>query len=169
MPEPDHQGIVTASGAAAAAACRRRVDRRHHSLWSLVHYLYRNRRRGARRGADRERGYYVDIHDPVSMAVVLTVVMLCVADAFITLWLLQHGGKEINPIMDALIAHGPQIFFGVKFSITASCLLFLLMHRHFPVFRWLRGHHLLYSSLAVYVVLIGYEMTLIRSVFAAAA
>ncbi len=169
MPEADHQGIVTASETVPAAACRRRVDRRHYSPRSLVHYLYRNRRQAARRGADRERGYYVDIHDPVSMAVVLTVVVLCVADAFITLWLLQHGGKEINPLMDALIAQGPQIFFGVKFSITAVCVLFLLMHRHFLVFRWLRGHHLLYSSLAVYVVLIGYEITLIRSVFAAAA
>ena len=151
---------------AAGGGERRGEDRRQLTWRSLLHYFYRNRRRRARRTKDREHGYYVDTHEAGMLVLIVSILLLCITDAYVTLWLIDHGGQELNPIMDFMIAQSPLAFFSVKFTVTAGCLVFLLMHRHFRLFVLIRGWHLLYSSLAVYIALIGYEITLVLQVTA---
>ncbi len=150
--------------AAAGGTERRGADRRQMTWRSFLHYFYRNRRRQARRTEDRDRGYYVDTHETGLLVLIVSILLLCITDAFVTLWLLDHGGQELNPVMDLMLSYGPLAFFAVKFTVTAGCLVFLLMHRHFRLFVLIRGWHLLYSSLALYIALIGYEITLILQV-----
>ena len=47
-------------------------------------------------------------------------VVLSIADAFLTLTLLQHGGFELNPFMAALLGHSDNVFAAVKMTLTAG-------------------------------------------------
>lgn len=139
----------------------RRADRRTRQFRAMLYSFFMRRRRGMRRSDDRGQGFYVDLHEPRLLYVVVATTLLCVADAYLTLTLLRYGGEELNPFMEALIARDVHWFFVIKFAITATGLIFAVLHKHFTFFRVIRGYHLLYSVFIMYVVLIEYEIVLV--------
>lgn len=143
------------------AAGRRSTDRRKRHFRSMVCSVFMNRRKAARRDTDRQRGYYVDFHEPWLLGLVLATSLLCIADAFLTLVLLSHGGEELNPFMRVLIEKDVQLFFVIKFVATVLGLFFTLVHKHFRLLRYLRGYHLLYAIFSLYLLLIQYEIGLL--------
>lgn len=139
---------------------RRGPDRRTDLARAFVHSLYRNRRRGMRRIADQARGHYVDAHGPGVIVCAVTVLLLSCADSLFTLLLLQRGAEEVNPVMRALIEADDTLFVGVKLALTAACLVFLVAHRNFRLFR-VQGHTILYASLGAYLILVNYQWHLL--------
>lgn len=159
--EPKHMTeLVPAADASANDACRRRGDRRRTSLKSVTLHTYRGRRRHPRRLEDRE-GSYLDWHQPHLLAATLCTLLLSCTDAILTLNILGRGGSELNWFMAVLIEHNIHLFAGVKMALSGSALIVLVMHANFRVFRVLRGWHLIYMVLPMYVVLVLYELFLL--------
>ena len=87
-----------AQGAGAPFVERRvnKVDRRRITLRSLLQGGLTPRRRGGRRAGDHEQP--IDWHDPYLMLLALVMLVLSIADAFMTVTLLGSGAKEANPL-----------------------------------------------------------------------
>lgn len=134
---------------------RERRQNRRRALW---YSLFKRRRR------NYHKNNYVDLHEPKLFYIVLAVLLLCAIDAYITMVILQHGGKEMNPLMDALIRRDIAQFFYVKFFVTATCVLFFLIHKNFMFFKRFTGYHFLFGSLFIYVLLFIWEIYLLSEI-----
>ena len=140
---------------------RRRADRRNpFTLSSLLAGNRYCRRHGARRDSDRH-SYYIDWYGPELMLLVIGILLFCFADAVFTLTLLSRGAIEVNPFMAWLIETDIQLFAIIKMALTGVCLIFLVMHINFRIYRLLKVNHVLYACLPLYALLIAYEMVLL--------
>ena len=144
-----------------AALCQRsNTDRRSHT-WQTLTYCGL-RRRGRRQSARRqEHNYYLDRFSPELALTTISILMLSCLDAFMTLTLLSKGATEDNYLMLQLLNISTEAFIGVKTVVTAIGLLVLLTHAHFKIFNFTTGKQLLQMILAVYSVLIVYELTML--------
>ena len=141
----------------------RRNDRRRGQWRTLAHSLYRRRRRGNRRGQDLGRNSYVDWHEPWLLALSMAIIALCVADAFLTLDILERGGEELNPIMRWFLEHDSQVFIVAKLTMTATCLAFVIAHKRFRLWSKITGYQILWSIFFAYVGLITYQIGLLST------
>jgi len=142
------------------------ADRRKNLLRTAIYSCYSSRRATPRRTDDQESGsYYVDVHESRLFFIALAALLLCTADAFFTMMLLNfHGSEELNPFMDYFIKKDVQLFFMVKFSLTALGVFFLVMHKNFRLFNRISGYHILYGSLVMYALLVLYELTMLVAI-----
>lgn len=138
-------------------------DRRHRHLQAFLCQFVKARRVGERRNDHAGTHHYVDVHGAGLLLIILLILMMCVADSYLTLTLLQHGGEELNPIMKALIEHDVGVFFYSKYAVTACSLIILLMHKNARVFGAVSGHQILFTVLLAYALLISYEIRLVRA------
>lgn len=137
------------------------TDRRHQRLQSFVYQFFKAQRVGERRVEHNGAHYYVDVHGAELLLLILVILMLCIADTYMTLTLLTHGGRELNPAMRALIEYDVGWFFYTKYVVTACALIVLLMHKNLRVFGGVSGYQILVTVLLVYALLISYEIKLI--------
>ncbi|MDH3639705.1 MAG: DUF5658 family protein [Gammaproteobacteria bacterium] len=140
---------------------RSEIDRRQWSLSAFFYQFVMGRRRGERRREARHPNHYVDMHQPKVLFTTLSILLLCVVDVYFTLTLLEHGGVELNPIMLYLIERSIWWFFVGKYTITACCLVVLVAHNHFRLFKWTTGFDILQAILLAYLVLVAYELLLL--------
>lgn len=122
--------------------------------------LYGSRRYG-RRKEDRALHYYVDRYGIRSVTVLVVSLVLCLADAFMTIHLLSLGAQELNPVMDFFIQMGPVPFLLVKYSVTGIALIWLLIHKNYPLMGGrFTGKGLLMGVPVIYALLVVYELFL---------
>jgi len=81
---------------------RERRDRRQKTLGSLIHGSFAPRRRGPRRGNDLSLTA-VDWHHPQWLAVAILTLLLCSADALLTLTLLSHGTRRATVMLICIV------------------------------------------------------------------
>lgn len=143
-----------------SVAIERGPDRRRATLRALWAGNFHQRRQGPRREDDRSLTA-TDWHHPQWLAVSILILLLCVADAILTLTLLDQGAREVNPIMNALLG-GPSRGFALwKVGLTAGgVVLLVLMARLRTLGRFPVGA-ILYAVLLGYGTLIGYEVWLL--------
>ena len=149
---------------AAAGDRRRDIDRRQWSLRAFFHQFFMSRRQGERRREAAHPNHYVDLHEPKVLLTTLSILFLCVIDVYFTLTLLEHGGVELNPIMRYLLEKNIWWFFLGKYVVTACCLVVLVAHNHFRLFKWMTGLDILQAILLAYLLLIAYELLLLSLV-----
>jgi hypothetical protein len=94
--------------------------------------------------------------------------LMCVADALLTITLLQRGAYEANPLMAPLVHGSPLLFASIKFGLTASGLVVLILLARVRLFRNVPVAFVLYGVLFAYAVLIGYELWLLEALSDAA-
>ena len=135
-------------------------ERRTNTFRALVHGSFTPRRRGSRRDGEQALAA-VDWHHPQWLAVAMLTLLLCVADALLTLTLLQHGAYEANPLMEPLVHGSPLAFAIIKFALTAGGTVLLVLLAGARVFGRIRVSYLLYAVLLAYAVLVGYEFWLL--------
>lgn len=140
---------------------RRGGERRYRRSWESRHFWLGGRRSGPRR-ADDYGCCYTDVYGPGVAANVIMVMSGCVADALLTLHLLDKGAVEVNPLMAAALLFGVRQFVLLKVVLTGLCLLLLTVHHRFLLYRWLRVHQLLACLALTYVTLLLYELGLMR-------
>jgi hypothetical protein len=159
--DTDHEGIASTRARGANGTYwsglerRQRWDRRAEPTraWTgLLSFLRPPqapplRRRAGRRAADQVG--YVDRYTRQDLALLLTIFLLNVADAFLTLLWLGRGGREANPVMDFLLDIGPWAFIAQKCLVVGLWLVILVVHKNFRLARI--G---LYSALVVYGLLL---------------
>jgi hypothetical protein len=139
---------------------RERRDRRQRTFHALVHGSFTPRRRGPRRGDDLSFTS-VDWHHPQWLAVAILTLLLCSADAVLTLTLLAHGAVEANPFMEPLVGGSPLIFTLVKMGLTSGGIVTLILLARVRILRMIPVSLLLYTVLFGYAALVGYEFWLL--------
>src|ERR1044072_8044163 len=88
---------------------RMRTERRRAVLRALWRGNFERRRMAPRRSAERHM-VVTDWFHPQWLAVGMLILLLCSADALLTLTLISHGALEINPLMDPLVRGSGQAF-----------------------------------------------------------
>ena len=135
-------------------------DRRRLRLWTFVQGGVTPRRRGGRRA--QEPYVFVDWHEPHLMFLALTILLLSMSDALLTITLMSKGAEEANPLLAYLLLEYPGLFAVVKMGLTAVGVLVLVALSRATVFRIIRVSSIIYWFLIAYVVLIGYEWWLLQ-------
>jgi len=104
----------------------------------------------------------VDRYSPRALLAITTILVLCVLDGYLSLRLVERGAQEINPVMSFFLTLGAPVFLGVKYAVTGACLMVLLVHKNFYLFRTVISvKHVVLAILGVYMALIAYEVWLL--------
>jgi hypothetical protein len=146
---------------------RNRAERRHRRVWSVCYGSFNPRRRSASRRAGDLRFHSLDWYSAHLLAVSIGISLLSMADAFLTLTLLNSGADEINPIMAALLHSGTTAFTVFKMAITSVCIVALVVLSRHRFMRVIRVEIVMYLVLGAYLSLIGYELWLLKQPFEA--
>jgi len=141
---------------------RDRTERRRSVLRALWHGNFKRRRIAPRRTRERH-AVVTDWFHAQWLGVGILILLLCCVDAVLTLTLIGHGAYEVNPVMAPLLEGTGQAFAFVKFGLTAVGIVMLTILARLRVFGRSVGY-ILYMVLAGYVVLVGYELFLLRNI-----
>jgi hypothetical protein len=136
------------------------LERRRHTLAAHWRGARNPRRRNGRRVSDLAYPI-VDVHSARVFAVVMMILMLCIADGILTVMLLSRGAVEANPVMALFLPHSLGWFAAVKLSLTAMGVFVLVGCSRMRLFRSLPAEALLHAVLLCYVLLIGHEIRLL--------
>lgn len=125
-------------------------DRRKRPTPMLSRYMFRGRRKTIRRSEDRGVHLYVDQYNLGLFLFILSILLLGVADAYLTLYHVNvHEAEELNPIMGFFLGVSPTVFFHVKYILTSLCLMILCLHKNLPLVRYLLG-----LVFAIYLIIV---------------
>lgn len=104
---------------------RRRFDRRAFGWRTVMFGFLRSRRRSPRRQGDGDV-LFLDWHHPWLFFLAVGTMLLSVADAFLTLILIDRGMIEANPVMARVMEYGTAAFTSTKLALTAFGILTLV-------------------------------------------
>lgn len=136
-------------------------ERRLSILGALWRSSFARRRLGPRRATDRHP-VMTDWFHPQWLAIAIVILVLSAADALLTLALVARGATEINPLMEPLV-HGSGHGFAIwKFGLTALGVVTLTVLARFRILGGIAVGSILYLVLCGYLVLVGYELWLLR-------
>jgi hypothetical protein len=141
---------------------RRRADRRQRIFWSLLYGSIRPRRRRPARRLTDGRFHVLDWHATHLWAVSISILILSVVDAFLTLRLMSAGAVEVNPFMALFVGGNVAVFAGLKMAITGICVALMVLLAGYRFMRVLRVEVILYGVFMGYVVLICHEVGMLR-------
>lgn len=107
----------------SSMAERRAADERREFTWRTVFFGFtRSRRHSPRRGKD-SGVIFLDWHHPWLFFLAVGTMLLSCVDAFMTLWLLENGMVEANPIMAAVMGRSTATFAATKMLMTGIGIL----------------------------------------------
>ena len=90
------------------------------------------------------------------------ILILCVADAFLTVTLMSGGAIEVNPVMALFIGNDVAVFAGLKMAVTGIGILLLVFLARYRFMRLIRVDVILYCVLGAYCILIWHEIGMLR-------
>jgi hypothetical protein len=105
-------------------------DRRAHQFPKLRYLLLSGKRAKARRREDLHRTFYFDRYSSRIFAAIVAILLLSVLDALLTLYLIENGSTELNPVMSYFLKYGPFVFMGAKYCLTCAGVVILLLFRN---------------------------------------
>jgi hypothetical protein len=139
-------------------------DRRQVATCVLDTLVGVGRRMFHRRLHDHRRAYFVDRFSLSTLLLILTLLILSIVDAVITINLLAVGCGEVNPLMANLLDRGVVPFLVGKYILTAAGLPVLLIFQNFTLFGTrFRVFYLLPTLVALYVFLLAYQVSLLHT------
>ena len=141
---------------------RDRNDRRRRTVWSVCYGSFNPRRRAPPRRTGDSRFHTLDWHSSHLLAVALGILLLSVADAFLTPVLLQGGAAEVNPIMAVLLYRSVAMFAAAKITMTSISLVLMVVLARYRFMRLIRVEWVLYGVLLAYISLIAYEFWMLK-------
>jgi hypothetical protein len=154
---------IDSAGALALAPERRvPIERRDLNWRTVLVGSVAPRRRANRRGGEGEG--LLDWHEPHLMFLAITILLLSMTDALLTLKLIANGAEEANPIMAYLLEHTPELFAVIKMGLTGAGIVVLVALARARVFRVIRASIFIHWCMLGYVALIAYEAWLLRQI-----
>ena len=103
-----------------------------------------------------------DWYQPQWLATAIIILLLSTVDALLTLRLISLGASEVNPLMEPLV-HGSGRGFALwKFGLTALGVILLTLLARMRILGGIAVGSILYLVLCGYLVLVGYELWLLR-------
>ena len=153
------------SGQRPAAKNRRGQDRRTDQKARLKYLLFNGRRERIRREEDSRKVFFFDRYHPKFFAAITAILMLSIFDALFTLILIDHGSTELNPVMAYFLEHGLLPFIVVKYCLTSSGVVILLIFKNVFLTKVKIYTHSLFSAvIIVFSAVIAWELFLIFTV-----
>jgi hypothetical protein len=141
-----------------ATTNKREESERRDFTWRTVFYGFtRSRRHVHRRGVD-DAVVFLDWHHPWLFFLATGTMLLSVADAFLTLQLLDRGMIEVNPVMSAVMSHGTLAFTATKLGVTAFGILALVFLAKSRFLNRIRTGLFLTIFFSFYSCLVCYEL-----------
>lgn len=149
------------ANALTSTARQAQLDRRQNRASFFSVFRTNGRRKNVRRAVEAlVVGHYLDHYDARLFVPSLIILVLCMIDAHITLNLLALGATELNTFMKIAIEKGVIIFLVTKYAMTATSVVFLVIHHQFRIFNIVQVRHIIYGYAWVYIVLLTYEITM---------
>jgi len=142
---------------------RRATDDRRRSVFHALWHGNFSRRRHAPRRRTERHVVVTDWFHAQWLAVGIGILVLCAADAFLTLTLISRGAEEINPLMAPLVKGSGHSFGYWKIGLTSVGVLVLTLLARVRFWGKTVGT-VLYVVLGAYAVLVGYELFLLRNI-----
>jgi len=140
-------------------------DRRSNDVPEAKSLFIYRRRKKVRRKDDKYKMSYLDQYDSGIFIAIVLILFFSIIDAFLTLFLIDHGASEINPIMAYFLKFGPFTFISVKYFFTCYSILVLLIFSNFFIRKLKIYTHSLFSyALGAFMIVIGWELFLIYRV-----
>ena len=136
------------------------VDRRRLSVRTILQGAFRPRRRAGRRASDQDTP--IDWHHPHLMFLSVAMLALSVADAFLTVTLLNNGAEEANPLLAVFVTRHPSLFAAVKMALTGTGIVLLVAVAQSRLFRLVSGRLVFQGLVLAYLALVIYEAWLMR-------
>ena len=137
-------------------------DRRNKRIPSFKEMFAFRRRSQLRRDNDRKKFVIFDRYSTSDMRVVITILVLSIIDAFLTIFLLYHGAVELNPIMSYFLNINALTFITVKYALTAFSVITIVIF-HYAFIRYIRipARYLLDCFAGIFALVICWELFLI--------
>jgi hypothetical protein len=138
-------------------------DRRQKKTVPRIWYLFFGSRKNVRRLDDNHTSYFLDHFSLKVFIIIISVVLLSVIDAILTLFLIRKGvAAEGNPIMAQYLKYGPLPFLAAKYLLTTTSVVLLLIYKNFYLFRTkFRAKYLFIVFFAIYASVVIWELYLI--------
>lgn len=105
-------------------------ERRVQKLPMLKYIFMPGRRRKTRRHEDSSKFFLFDRYSSKLFAAIVLILFLSILDALLTLYLIEHGFLEINPVMAYFLKFGPLVFMGAKYFLTSIGVVILLIFKN---------------------------------------
>jgi Domain of unknown function (DUF5658) len=145
------------------AARRNQSDRRLRPTALLDGFRWNGRRARPRRADERQGVYFVDRFDAMTLAVIVSLLVMTIADGVLTIELIDTNSEEINPVMAHLLLQGHHVFLLGKYILTAAGLPFIVAFKNYPMFGTrFRVGYVLPVFLGLYIVLFFYQWKLLE-------
>jgi len=141
-----------------ATTNKREESERRDFSWRTVFYGFTRSRRHAHRRVVDDAVVFLDWHHPWLFFLATGTMLLSVADAFLTLQLLDRGMIEVNPVMNAVMSHGTLAFTATKLGITAFGILALVFLAKSRFLNRIRTGLFLTIFFSFYSCLVCYEL-----------
>lgn len=137
-------------------------DQRNKRFGEIVWLFKPGQRRHVRRLEDRRKLQLLDHYPPKLLIVLVLVLLLSIVDALLTLWLIDNGAVELNPVMSYYIELGPDIFMAIKYLITVSVVVIgVLLNYVYVRYFYLQFSHLLNVFAGCFAMVVAWELFLI--------
>jgi hypothetical protein len=142
---------------------RDRVDRRVRPTSPLDALRLRGRRHRPRRAEERQGAYFVDRFGVMTLAMIVSLLALTIADGVLTIELIDTNSEEINPFMAQLLLQGHSVFLLGKYILTAAGLPLIVAYKNHPMFGTrFRAGFVLPLFVGLYIVLVVYQWRLLH-------
>jgi len=102
-------------------------DRRNPKQFKIKSLFVYGRRKTIRRQEDRHKILYLDRYSSTLFVCIVSILLLSVIDALLTLCLVDYGATELNPLMAYYLDSHPLVFMSVKYLLTSFSVFILLM------------------------------------------
>ena len=135
---------------------RAETDRREFTWRTVFFGFTRSRRRDHRRLVDDDV-IFLDWHHPWLFFLATGTMLLSCADAFLTLQLIDRGMIEVNPVMNAVMAHSTMLFTSTKLAMTGFGILVLVFLAKAQFLNRFRTGAFLTVFFSFYACLVCYE------------
>ena len=141
------------------------VDQRVNRGFTLKSLFVSGRREKIRRQDDKGKIFLADRYSTTIFVAIVLILFFSVIDGLLTLILLDHGAKEINPLMAYLLEIEPMLFMTVKYLLTSVSLVIFLIFRNVFLQRIKIYSSTLFSIfICIFVTVIMWELFLLSRV-----
>jgi hypothetical protein len=103
------------------------------------------------------------LHEPYLLFLSIVMLVLSVADAFLTVTLMTDGAQEANPLLALVLNEHPRLFAVVKIALTGLGVIVLVAVARTRLFKVVRAAAFLQALVVAYVALVAYEAWLVRA------
>lgn len=112
---------------------------------------------------ERAGNYYVDRFGATTLAMIVGLLVLSIADGILTIELLDRSSEEVNPFMAILLGRSRHAFLVGKYILTAAGLPFLVVFKSYRLFGTrFRVGYLFPAFIVLYLILISYQWSMLN-------